>query len=115
ITGGFVSAADGSPSARLLAAWLQLQLQVPIEYRESKRGEHDGSIHEVVLSRASGDIKLARLNSSVAHLEQPGQPRHDVTLMRRSLRDCLAEELRRLDPDVVYGAVITNGIAGLGL
>jgi glucose-6-phosphate dehydrogenase assembly protein OpcA len=115
ITSGYVSAADGSPSARLLAAWLQLQLQVPIEYRESNRGEHDGSIHEVVLKRASGDIKLARVNSSVAHLEQPGQPRHDVTLMRRSLRDCLAEELRRLDPDVVYGSVITNGITGLGL
>ena len=67
------------------------------------------------MTRASGEIKLARLNSNVAHLEQPGQPRHDVTLMRRSLRDCLAEELRRLDPDVVYGSVITKGIEGLGL
>jgi glucose-6-phosphate dehydrogenase assembly protein OpcA len=111
VVGGHVHAAAGSPSARLLAAWLQLQLQVPIEFRESTRGEADGSIHEVVLTRASGDIKLARLNATVAHLEQPGQPRHDVTLMRRSLRDCLAEELRRLDPDVVYGAVITDGLA----
>jgi hypothetical protein len=29
---------------------------------------------------------------------------------RRSLRDCLAEELRRLDPDEVYGRVVTEGL-----
>ena len=115
ITSGYVKAASGSPSARLLAAWLQLQLQTPIEYRESDRGVHDGSIHEVVLSRPSGDVKIERLSENTARLEQPGQPRHDITLMRRSLRDCLAEELRRLDPDVVYGSVVTNGISALGL
>jgi hypothetical protein len=29
------------------------------------------------------------------------------------LRDCLAEELRRLDPDDLYGEVITDGLAQL--
>lgn len=115
ITSGRVSAASGSPSARLLAAWLQLQLGVPIEYHQVKTNEHDGSIHEVVLNRPSGDIRLSRVNSEVAKLEQPGQPHHEITLARRSLRDCLAEELRRLDPDVVYGRVITEGIPLIGL
>ena len=45
----------------------------------------------------------------VATLSQPGQPVHDVALPRRSLRDCLADELRRLDPDELYGEVITSG------
>jgi len=114
IISGRVTAAPGSPSARLLAAWLRLQLGIPVEYHEAKARDKDGSIHEVVLSRASGDIRLSRKNSDIAKLEQPGQPNHDITLARRSLRDCLAEELRRLDPDVVYGNVITQGLSLLG-
>jgi hypothetical protein len=44
---------------------------------------------------------------------QPNQPTHDISLPRRSLRDCLAEELRRLDPDELFGAVITKGLLKL--
>ena len=33
-----------------------------------------------------------------------------LALPRRSLRDCLAEELRRLDPDDLYGEVISRGV-----
>ncbi|MET0521006.1 MAG: OpcA protein, partial [Jiangellaceae bacterium] len=32
---------------------------------------------------------------------------------KRLDRDCLAEELRRLDPDEVYHAVLTDGMARL--
>ena len=39
---------------------------------------------------------------------------HDIVLPRRTLRECLAEELRRLDPDVLYGRVITEGWALIG-
>ena len=46
-----------------------------------------------------------------AVLTQPGQPSHELFLPRRGLRECLAEELRRLDPDVLYGRVITEGWA----
>jgi glucose-6-phosphate dehydrogenase assembly protein OpcA len=42
----------------------------------------------------------------VAELTQPGQPAQRISLPRRSLRDCLAEELRRLDPDEVFGQVV---------
>jgi hypothetical protein len=44
---------------------------------------------------------------------QPNQPTHDISLPRRSLRDCLAEELRRLDPDDLFGDVITRGVGQL--
>ena len=50
----------------------------------------------------------------IATLRQPGQPVHDVALPRRNLRDCLADELRRLDPDELYGEVITSGLSLLG-
>jgi glucose-6-phosphate dehydrogenase assembly protein OpcA len=49
----------------------------------------------------------------VARLSQPDQPTHDLSLPRRNLRDCLAEELRRLDPDDLYGEVIVQGLAEL--
>ena len=64
--------------------------------------------------RVGGTIELVRDVPGVATLRQPGQPVHDVALPRRNLRDCLADELRRLDPDELYGEVITSGLALLG-
>ena len=62
-------------------------------------------------ARLSVDV---RTHGGIATLTQPGQPTHDVALARRNLRDCLADELRRLDPDELYGEVITGGLATLG-
>jgi hypothetical protein len=67
----------------------------------------------VRLTRSSGVIELEREMPNIATLVQPGQPTHDLSLPRRGLRDCLAEELRRLDPDDLYGEVITDGLAQL--
>ncbi|GAA2064334.1 glucose-6-phosphate dehydrogenase assembly protein OpcA [Leifsonia soli] len=106
-----VAGAADSPSTLLLAAWLRLQLQVPVKYDLASRAIGSGGIHGVTMERASGVIELRREVPNVARLSQPGQPSHDLSLPRRSLRDCLAEELRRLDPDDLYGEVITKGLA----
>ncbi|ROR81902.1 glucose-6-phosphate dehydrogenase assembly protein OpcA [Plantibacter flavus] len=108
-----VSGASDSPSTELLAAWLQLQLQVDVTHELSMAHGSSG-IHGVRLTRASGNVVLERPVPDIATLIQPGQPTHDLSLPRRSLRDCLAEELRTLDPDVLYGQVITVGLPGLG-
>lgn len=34
----------------------------------------------------------------------------DVNLARRSVQDCLMEELRRLDPDAFYGRLLTQAL-----
>jgi glucose-6-phosphate dehydrogenase assembly protein OpcA len=70
-----------------------------------------GGIHGVTMQRRSGEIRLERSQPSIATLEQPNQPTHDISLPRRSLRDCLAEELRRLDPDDLFGEVAQKGLA----
>ncbi len=111
ITGVSVSMSSHSPSGQLLAAWLSLRLGVAVTFEFTHHVPDDGSIHRVVLGRAAGDIVLTRTSDKVARLEQAGQPTHDVSLSRPSLRDCLAEELRRLDPDVVYGDVVSEGLA----
>jgi glucose-6-phosphate dehydrogenase assembly protein OpcA len=109
-----VRGSSDSPSTLLLAAWLQLQLQVQVEYELTLPDAAAIGIHGVTLFRASGAIRLERPNSTVATLTQPNQPVHDISLPRRSLRDCLAEELRRLDPDHLFGDVITLGLRQLG-
>jgi len=111
ITGVDVAGAADSPSTLLLAAWLRLQLQVPVQYDLASRAIGSGGIHGVKMERETGVIELRREIPNVARLSQPGQPSHDLSLPRRSLRDCLAEELRRLDPDDLYGEVITKGLA----
>jgi glucose-6-phosphate dehydrogenase assembly protein OpcA len=108
-----VSGASDSPSTLLLAAWLRHQLQVPVDYGISSRANGSSGIHGVKLSRASGVIELERSVPNVATLVQPNQPLHDLSLPRRSLRDCLAEELRRLDPDDLYGEVLSQGVLEL--
>jgi glucose-6-phosphate dehydrogenase assembly protein OpcA len=108
-----VSGAEDSPSTELLAAWLRLALDVPVRVVLSDRSTGSSGIHGVRLHRASGTIDLERAVPDVATLTQPGQPVQHVSLPRRSLRDCLAEELRRLDPDDLYGQVLTEGLAGL--
>ena len=39
----------------------------------------------------------------MATLARPGQPDRHVALQRRDIAELLAEELRRLDPDEIYG------------
>ncbi len=109
-----VTGAADSPSTGLLAAWLRLGLDVPVEYRYLPAAEWAHGIKSVRLRRASGDIVLERPEPGVAQLTQPDQPRHDLSFPRRTLRECLAEELRSLDPDVLYGRVITAGWELLG-
>ncbi|GEP48437.1 glucose-6-phosphate dehydrogenase assembly protein OpcA [Microbacterium saccharophilum] len=109
-----VVGAGSSPSTGLLAAWLRLKLDVDVTWRYARSDVWDHGIKSVRLVRASGDIVLERSNDIDATLTQPGQPSHDIVLPRRTLRECLAEELRRLDPDVLYGRVITEGWELLG-
>jgi len=105
-----VTSTPDFPAAKMLAAWLQLLLQVPVTCDLTHTGLNWRGIHGVRLVRKSGDIKLTRVEPTTARLKQPDQPNHDISMPLRSLRDCLAEELRRLDPDEVYGRVVTEGL-----
>lgn len=113
VTGIEVHGAADSPSTVLLAAWLQLQLRVDPQLSVSSKAHGSSGIQGVKLVRKAGTIELERTMANVATLMQPGQPTHAISLPRRSLRDCLAEELRRLDPDDLFGDVITRGVTKL--
>jgi glucose-6-phosphate dehydrogenase assembly protein OpcA len=110
ITGLQVEGASDSSSTLLLASWLHRALDVPISVIEDPRGT---GIRTVIIERGDGNVELTRPGTSEATLSQPGQPDQKIALPRRSLQDCLAEELRRLDPDLVFGEVVTEGLKKL--
>jgi len=111
ITAVEVTGALDSPSTDLLAAWLEMQLKIKVVRIRTNRGKAVAGIRGVKLFRKSGDIEIVRRVPDVATLVQPTQPTREISLPRRSLRDCLSEDLRRLDPDDLFGKVITKGFA----
>jgi glucose-6-phosphate dehydrogenase assembly protein OpcA len=99
-----------NPSALLLAAWLRQQLSCPVgmEHRVDSVGVK--AVYLVRLVRADSSIEILRDQSNIAVLSQTNQPPKELSLPVRSLRDCLAEDLRRLDPDLAFEKVITSGL-----
>ncbi|MEX3609996.1 glucose-6-phosphate dehydrogenase assembly protein OpcA [Rothia sp. LK2588] len=102
-----VSGSSKSPSVVLLGAWLGMKLdaQVHLSTTAAQRG-----LYRVVLERADGNVVLERPALNIATISSPGMPDQQIALPVRSLAECLAEELRRLDPDLVYGEVLTQGL-----
>jgi glucose-6-phosphate dehydrogenase assembly protein OpcA len=107
ITGASVTGESDSPSTDLLAAWLAVCLRIPVSRYKATSGE---GIVKVVLERRTGTIELFRPDAKVGTLTQAGQPDRRIALQRRSVRDCLSEELRRLDPDEIYAETL-KGLA----
>ncbi|MEY4993874.1 MAG: hypothetical protein RIS82_996 [Actinomycetota bacterium] len=101
-----------SPSVDLLAAWLQIQLEVEVKLVRTPADNQQHGLVGVRLTRESGDIEIVRHEPGVATLVQPSQPTRNISLPRRSLRDCLMEDLRRLDPDDIFGKVVTTCFSG---
>jgi glucose-6-phosphate dehydrogenase assembly protein OpcA len=108
VVGVEVTGAEDSPSTDLLAAWLQLKLKVDVKLNRFARGNAVAGIRGVKLIRKSGDIEIVRNQPGVATLIQPTQPTREISLPRRSLRDCLSEDMRRLDADDLFGKVIAT-------
>jgi glucose-6-phosphate dehydrogenase assembly protein OpcA len=102
VLGGTVSAEADNPTAELLTAWLTSRLQVPFE-REVSDGP---GITGVSFRVGDGDVAITRHDGRTATLSRPGQPDRHVALQRRDTPDLLAEELRRLNPDEVYGETL---------
>jgi hypothetical protein len=77
----------------------------------SRRGT---GIISVRLARKSGTVDLVRPeDGDTSVLRQPGQPDRTVALPHRGDAECLADELRRLDPDEVYEDALIKGLAAV--
>ena len=108
VTSAVVVAAGDSPSGDLLAGWLAARLKCPVSIARARSGS---GIVSVRLERASGSIDLVRpVDGNTATLAQPGQPVRTLALAHRGDAECLADELRRLDPDEVYHDALVVGL-----
>ncbi|PID97078.1 MAG: hypothetical protein CSA84_01615 [Actinomycetales bacterium] len=107
VTEAVVSGAVASPSADLLAAWLAHALRAPTRRAQIQDGSGVGSVR---LERNSGPIDLVRVGDLGARMTRPGQPDRRMSLRRLSDAECLAEELRRLDPDETYADALRKGL-----
>ncbi|MBP2703560.1 glucose-6-phosphate dehydrogenase assembly protein OpcA [Microbispora sp. RL4-1S] len=103
VEGGVVEGASGNPSGPLLAAWLSDRLDAPIDVAESGG---PGLTRVRLRLKDGGELVVSRTDARLATLSRPGQPDRRVALARRPTSELLAEELRRLDPDEVYGTSI---------
>lgn len=104
LTQGAVHAEEGNASAMLLRSWLAQCLSIPV-HLEASTGP---GITEVRLSSTDGDIVVERPEGDTATLRRPGVADARIALARRGLAGLLSEELRRLDPDEVYGSVLSH-------
>jgi glucose-6-phosphate dehydrogenase assembly protein OpcA len=108
VTAATVVAAADSPSGELLAGWLAVRLRCPVTLARSRNRT---GIISVRLERASGTVDLVRpQDGNTATLSQPSQPDRTIALAHRGDAECLADELRRLDPDEVYHEALTSGL-----
>ncbi|MFC8600624.1 MULTISPECIES: glucose-6-phosphate dehydrogenase assembly protein OpcA [unclassified Isoptericola] len=108
VTAVRVEGQEEHTSLDLLAAWLGQRLRCPATV---VRTDSDDAITRVTLERKSGPIVLDRPDGRVVAITQPEKPERRMALPIRALSEALIEELRRLDPDELYGEVLTKGLS----
>lgn len=94
-----------SPSILLFGSWLRTRLGC--EFSATYDADATGLV-SVTLETPEGEISIQRPDGLNATLSQPGQPDHLIALPSRSSGECLAEELRRMDADPVYGEALAG-------
>ncbi|KGI70850.1 glucose-6-phosphate dehydrogenase assembly protein OpcA [Mycolicibacterium rufum] len=95
ITSALVSGLADEPALDVLAGWLAHRIDGPVRRAVGEL--------KVELVRDTETITLSRPQDGVtAKLTRTAQPEALVPLARRETRECLAEDMRRLDADEIY-------------
>ncbi|WP_166904556.1 glucose-6-phosphate dehydrogenase assembly protein OpcA [Mycobacterium sp. DL440] len=101
ITSALVSGLKDEPALDILAGWLANRIDGPVTRTTGEL--------KVELTRPSETVTLVRPQSGVtAVLSRTGKPDALVPLARREAKECLAEDLRRLDADEIYYDALTG-------
>lgn len=107
-----VVAPKADPTAALMRGWLKARLGITPTAEETSEFPR---MREVRITCENGDGIVLCRDVDAAILRRPGQDARDLPLVRRSLGEELAEELRRLDSDQIYADTLTGltGVTGL--
>ena len=99
IQSALVSGLRTEPALDIMAGWLANCIDGPVRRVVGEL--------KVELERESETITLSRpQEGATATLSRTGRPDALVPLARRETRECLAEDMRRLDPDETYHAAL---------
>lgn len=92
----------------LLAAWLALRLDVPVHVEHCE----SAGIESVHLERETSPLAIIRpSDGDVAVLSRRGRADLQIAMPMRSLQAQLIEELRTVNDDLEFAAVIEDGLA----
>jgi glucose-6-phosphate dehydrogenase assembly protein OpcA len=95
ITSAVISGLGNEPSLDVLAGWLAARIDGPVQRAVGEL--------KVELNRDGETITLRRPQTGVtATLTRTSRPEARIPLARRDVKECLAEDLRRLDADEIY-------------
>lgn len=95
ITSAVVSGLRNEPSLDVLAGWLAARIDGQVQRAVGEL--------KVELTRGGETITLTRPQEGVtATLRRTSRPEARIPLARREAKECLAEDLRRLDADEIY-------------
>lgn len=95
VTSALVSGLKTEPALDILAGWLASRIDGEVRREVGEL--------EVELVRPSETIVLSRPQDGItATITRTAKPDALVPLARRETRECLAEDMRRLDPDEIY-------------
>lgn len=99
VDAALVSGLGTEPALDILAGWLASRIDAPVQRAV-------GAL-KVELVRGDETVTLSRPQSgAIATLSRTARPDALIPLPRRETSECLAEDLRRLDPDIIYGAAL---------
>jgi glucose-6-phosphate dehydrogenase assembly protein OpcA len=95
IKSAVVSGLKTEPALDILAGWLAARIEGPVQRTVGEL--------KVELVRDSETITLSRPQTGVtATLTRTSRPEARIPLARREAKECLAEDMRRLDADEIY-------------
>ncbi len=101
VRSALVSGLSTEPALDILAGWLASRIYGPVRRAVGEL--------KIELVRDSETVALSRPQHGViATLSRTARPDALVPLPRRVTAECLAEDLRRLDSDAVYGAALAG-------
>jgi glucose-6-phosphate dehydrogenase assembly protein OpcA len=108
VVGAKIVAPPHDPTAALMSGWLASRLGIVPEWEPTDQWPR---MRSVQLQCANGDCVTVTREDGTALFSRTGQEDRYMPLPRRTVGDELAEELRRLDPDQIYGEAL-GALAG---
>ena len=108
VTGATIVAPAKDPTAALMAGWLNARLGITPRLEPTDKWPR---MRSVQLECANGDCVSVTREEGTALFSRTGQEDRYMPLPRRPVGDELAEELRRLDADQIYGEAL-GALAG---